>query len=278
MGWHERDYSSDTWAEVGTRRGGLRWPPRGAGFLIIVHVAAFVRVQVLFSEGAAHLVTAMTLSHESAHALGILLHPFATRAALTLIFSAVIIWLLGGHVERLRGRGRMLLLYVLGNVMAGLAFYPLARFAPAAAGIPLDSPAGASAAWCMLACTAMAGERLPLLGRYWRAWHLLGIGLAVIVGLMFAFHRLGAIGWLVALTSGACAHPVLAGLAAWRSSAARRRPVVRPPVPRRPLAAEEVDIDDILAKISRQGIDALTQAERERLEAARQARLRQSRD
>ncbi len=278
MGWHERDYSSDTWGEIGTRRGGLRWPPRGAGILIIVHAAAFVLVQVLFSEGAAGQVTMLTLSQESAYALGILLHPLATREALTLIFSAVIIWLLGGHIERLRGRGRMLLLYVLGNVLAGLAYYAIARFAPAAAGIPLDSPAGASAAWCVLACTAMAGERLALLGRYWRAWQLLGVGLAVIVGLMFAFHRLGAIGWLAALTAGAGAHPVLAGLGAWRSSAVRGRPVVRRSVPRRQPAAEDVDIDDILAKISREGIDALTQADRDRLDAARQARLRRSRE
>ena len=61
----------------------------------------------------------------------------------------------------------------------------------------------------------------------------------------------------------------------------RRRRVVRPSIPRDDSAREQrepdpYDVDDILAKISRGGMESLTAADRKRLELARQAKRRES--
>jgi hypothetical protein len=93
-------------------------------------------------------------------------------------------------------------------------------------------------------------------------------------------YRLGAVAWLAALVAGGASILVpLPRLARPRLRLARR-PRVRPSrVTERPLLEEsEPDIDAILAKISRTGIDSLTAAERSQLEAARRARLRAEHD
>jgi len=78
--------------------------------------------------------------------------------------------------------------------------------------------------------------------------------------------------------SGALAEPLVQTLAAFP----RHRPhrLTRSPTSTRstldtsPITPGEPDIDDILAKISRAGLDSLTEDERQRLEDARRTKLR----
>jgi hypothetical protein len=112
---------------------------------------------------------------------------------------------------------------------------------------------------------------------------LIGIGAAIAIGLMFAFRGPGAPGWLAALIAGGLAAPAVQLLPGAPTRRQRPpRPVVTPSVPFEvPPPAEsldEPDIDDVLAKISRSGLTSLSPAERERLEAARQAKLRRATD
>ena len=280
-GWRDRDYSQDTWTERGSAGPSFKWPQRGAFVLIGLHVAAFVLVQVLASEGAESLMGVLAISESVAHPVGILLHPLATRDLLTLVLTVLIIWTLGSRIEQQDGRRQMLSLYLTGNILAGLAFFGLARLWSPLAAVELDYPAGALAAWCLAAYWMAANEMVVLFGRLRKVSHLVGIGLVVVVGLMFAFRGLGAVGWLGALAAGACGQPLLQRLPlAGVRGPRRRRPAVRPSTPREPpperTADAEAEIDAILAKISRSGINSLTRAERAQLEAARQAKLRQS--
>ena len=105
---------------------------------------------------------------------------------------------------------------------------------------------------------------------------LVGIGVAIAVGLMLALRGLGAAGWLTALVAGGFGAPLVARISAMEFE---RRRVVRPSIPRDPAPPIEHDpnVDAILAKISASGLDSLSQAERDQLEAARRAKLRDSR-
>ena len=280
MGWRERDYSREIWAESATGGRTFRWPPRGAAVLIGLHVAAFVLLSVIASEGGEHIANLLPLSESTAHPLAIFLHPLAAREVFSLILTILVIWLLAAPIERRDGAGRMVSLYVAGNLLAGLVFFAMARFWPILAGMELDYPAGAFAAWCIAAYRGMASEMVPIFGQLRRVSRVVGICLAVVIGLMLAFHGLGAIGWLGALLAGACAEPLLQRLILLLKPGERppRRSRVSPSIPRARSSKqpEEPDIDSILAKISVQGIDSLTQEERNRLEAARQAKLRKS--
>jgi hypothetical protein len=107
------------------------------------------------------------------------------------------------------------------------------------------------------------------------------LGAAVIAALVFFFGGPGATGWLIAAAAGSLAWPAVSLLAGVTPRARGPRTPRTLGEPRRsdepePSAADAV-LDEILAKISREGLDALTPAERERLEAARRAKLRRPR-
>jgi len=285
VGWRERDYSQDTWAETTASRSGFRWPPRAAGVLIVLHLTAFMLVASLgSSSGGRQVVGWLALSDASAHPLGIVLHPLGTDRLLSLVLTIFVIWSLGGYLERQQGGRNLVGLYVVGNLAAGAAYFAIARWQPPLAAAALDYPTGAFTAWVVAACRSMAGGTLVLFGRFWRVTHLVMIGLGVAVALMLALRGSSAVGWLTALLAGGLAEPVVRGLSL--VSVPRRRPrprrVVRPSIPREILAPpatfDEPEIDDLLAKISRTGLASLTRAERARLEAARQAKLRKTRN
>lgn len=284
MGWQDRDYAEQTWHEQSSAGPRLRWPSRGAAILIILHIVACVFLLLIEEEqGGEAIISMLALSDTSAHPLAVLLHPLATRAFLTLIITVVVIWSLAGRIEQQFGFGRMLGLYVVGNLLAGGAFFAVARTWPALAGVALDYPTGAFAAWCVAVFRGLSGEIMMLFGRPRRVSHVVALAAVVIVGLLLALHRLAGVGWLVALLAGGVAEPLVRRMPALptltRRPARRRR--VRPSVPREPRRRPtpgEPNVDDILAKISRDGLDSLTPEERDRLEAARQAKLRQSRD
>ena len=281
MSWRERDYSQAGYG-AGSLGGRFRAPPAGALALIITHVVAFLIVLMMrFGEGQ-ELAAALLLSGEqaAAHPLAILLHPYATGNFLALAITVFAIWVLAGRVEARHGARRMLALYFLGNLLAGAAYFVFARWLPGLAGLALDHPTGAMVAWCVLAYRGLSGQQVNVLGTMRPLSRVVAVAVLVLVGLMLAFHRLGAIAWLVAIATGGLACPLVEKLAARKTRQPtppqrqrRRRRALQPSIPQEPSPSDEPDIDDILAKISREGVDALTPAELDRLEAARQAKL-----
>jgi membrane associated rhomboid family serine protease len=285
MAWRDRDYSKDEpWTQHGSVRSRLRWPGGVAGILVLLHVAAFILVLFLRTEaGGAALANSLALSEKAAHPWAIFTHPLATPSLLSLIITVFILWTLAARIERQFGWRRMIALYASGNVLAGAAFFALARMSPPLASAGLDSPTGAFAAWFVMAYRGMGNQMMPLFGRMYRLSRVVAVALAVMTVLMLALRGVGAIGWLAALAAGACAEPLLANLSGALAGIPhrRRRRVVRPSIPRFNGARgerepEQYDVDDILAKISRDGMESLTPADRERLEAARQAKLHES--
>ena len=179
-----------------------------------------------------------------------------------------------GRIEKQHGRGRMLTLYI-----AAQSVCRWWRASSSRGCVPRWSARHSitpSARWPPVGVTiyrSLAGEMTLFLGKLRRVSHLVGVAVAVMVGLMFVLHGLGALGWLAALIVGGCAEPLLRSLPAASAlrRSARPRHVVRPSIPPPP---DDADVDDILEKISRDGIDSLTPEDRERLEAARRAKLR----
>ncbi len=283
MAWRDRDYSKDEpWTQHGPLRSSIRWPGGLTATLVLAHVAAFILLLVVRTEpdGAA-LANSLGLSDKSARLWAIFTHPFATPSLLSLLITVFILWTLAARVERLFGWRRMLALYACGNILAGTAFYALARLSPPLATAGLDSPTGAFAAWVVMAYRGMGGQMVSLFGGTYRLSRVIAVTLAIMTGLMLMLRGFGAIGWLAAIAAGACAEPLLASLSNSMATLPRRRRVVRPSIPREDFPREQrepdpYDVDDILAKISRGGMESLTAADRKRLELARQAKLRES--
>jgi len=286
MGWQDRDYYRDsTWS---VRR--IDWapylPPRGCLGLIVLHVAAFVLLTVAAGDEGLAWREQITLSGENLTLPALLLHPLSTSSILTLIFVAFAIGWLGGRVEREAGTRRLVLLYLLGTLAGGLAFCGLGLLLPVLTLHPLDLPVGAIVAWGVHVSRRESFEVVGVFDRLVRLPKLLAILGGIWAALVLLRAGPAALGWFVAAAGGAAAFFVVELMPVWwrrlgRTAGSvphpklrRIRRVQREPV--RPHEPDVPDIDDILAKISRSGIDSLTDDERERLEAARRAKLRAS--
>ena len=293
MSWQDRDYSDETYGEPVGTSSGLRRPPAATLTLMILHGAALLLMLMLrSSQDGPALLQAIALRGDGAHPLGILLHPLATSSLLTAAFSILAIWSLGGRLEPLCGARWLVLTYVVANLVAGTAYFGFAQGLPQLATTPLDYPVGALAAYCLTAWRRFRREQVLVFGHLTSLAKMYAICAAVVAGLALIAAREGAVAWLLAALAGAAGSVALERMSPWlrevvrsrprpqRSTTPRLRPVARrpqdsrtsvslanaiPPIP---------DVDDILAKISREGLHALTAEERERLEAARVARLR----
>lgn len=308
MGWRERDYSQASWREP-RRIGGIRLPPTVTLVLLAAHGVLFVALQITRAETGPALdswtrlggrvesgparseAPAAAASLTPLRATGVLLHPVGTNRVLTLIFVVVTLWILAGPLESRIGGGRVLLLYVAGSLLAGAAFYAVAALAPTLGATALDYPVGAFAAWCLASWWVFADDFLIVFGKVSTRAKLIAIFAAVSVGLTLLLGGFGALAWLAAVALAVLAAYLLP-LLEWRAAPRRARPVaaraprerpIRVPVrvnaglpdaaAAAPPARRAIEIDDILAKISREGLAALTPAERSRLESARQAML-----
>lgn len=278
VGWQERDYSDESYGEPVSTTGGLRRPPNGTLALMIIHGAAFVLMLMLRHGNGEAIVAMCALSGETAHPLGILLHPLATADVLRAAFVVLALWSLAGRLEPRMGLLRLVVLYVAGNLVAGGVYFAVARGLPTLATAPLDYPVGALAALCLTAWRQLRHDLVQLLGRVMSVATIYAICAGIVVVLAFADAREGALAWLLAAAAGAGSAPLAARWSSGPRRPRRVRQVVRPSIPpaiiQPPL--DEPDVDDILAKISREGIGALTDAERDRLERARRAKLRRS--
>lgn len=277
MGVWDRDYSK---ADHGGA-GGSRWheflPPRGALALIGLHVLGFLVVTVVRHDSGPAAATMFALTGSASHPAAIVLHPLGVRSLWTLALIVYVIWVLGGRIEARCGTGRLLALYALGTAISGPVYFGFAQMSPDLARYPLAAPAGALAAWVLLAWRELSDEFVSIFGWLTTFAKAAALGAGVVAALVFFKQAEGATGWLIAAAAGTLAAPIVNGLRG-RAGVARARREARPP--RRAAAGsvpEDPPIDDILTKISREGLDALTPAERERLEAARRAKLRGSR-
>jgi membrane associated rhomboid family serine protease len=283
MSWRDRMYADESAYDDGYGRSalGMRRPPAATLTLMIVHGAALVLMLMLHNGDGRTIPALLTLQADGVQPLGIVLHPIATVRAFSGIFVVLALWSLGGRMEPLLGQAKYVTLYVLANLAAGVVFFGLALLAPRLALAPLDYPVGALAALCFVGWRRFQQEPANVLGWTTTVGRVYAICGAVVAGLVVMRTGLGAVAWIAAAAAGV-------GVATWIASGggivwpARQRPrrVVRPSIPRtmppRTSAPDDPDVDDILAKISRSGIESLTDDERRRLEAARRAKMRDS--
>lgn len=285
MSWRERDYSQAGWGERVVL--GVRVPPPGVVALLITHGVAFLALYAAQRDIGPQAAGFGVLTGARLSWPAILLHPFAGADFLTLlILSVSILWMLGGRLEPRIGIGRLLFLYVAGNLFAGAAYFLVARWRPEFALLPLAFPVGASAAWILAGWRELGEEELNLFGWELPAGKSFGyVGLALVL-LTLAFWRQTALAWAAAVCAG-CLAPVVRGMprmvirTIWRPGRVAVQPaarVVRPSVAARVEVEAEPEaqggVDEILAKISRAGIESLTEGEREQLEAARRELLK----
>ncbi len=285
MGVWDRDYSK---AGYGREVGGIDWrsrlPPRGALTLIVLHLVGFLIVRVGWHDAGDAARVLVQLRNDALHPAAILLHPFGNVSFWTLIFVVYAIWTLGGRIEGRFGTARLLGMYAVGTLLAGVVFLGFAQLSAEHSAHALDMPAGALAAWALAAWRTMRDEMVSVFGKLMTTAKVVVLGAAIVAGLVFLVEGPAATGWLIAAAAGSLAWPATnlvreAGGVTDRSRKSRRREAVggesRSDKPE--AHAADAVLDEILAKISREGIDALTPAERERLEAARRARQRRGR-
>ncbi len=278
MGWQDRDYSDGAYGEPVSTTWGIRRPPNATLALMVVHGAAYLLAVALDRGQGQVIADRFVLSGATANRLGILLHPLGTTRFLTALFVVLALWSVGGRLEVRFGMRHLVALYLVCNVAAGAIYLAVARGLPALAVMPLDYPVGALAGFCVVAGLRLRYEAVLILGRVTSAAKLYAVCGAVVIVLAIAGARAGAVAWLAGVIAGGLAALLVElGPALVKPRQYRVRRVIRRSVPRpraAPVTLEEPDIDDILAKISREGLASLTDAERERLEAARQAKLR----
>ena len=123
-------------------------------------------------------------------------------------------------------------------------------------------------------------EVVSVFGKLMTTAKLTAIGAAIIAGLTFLRGGPGATGWLIAAAAGSLAWPAVNLLSEISRPTAKLRASRRGrdagSAPRHDASepTDDAELDEILAKISREGLESLSPAERERLEEARRTRLR----
>ncbi len=204
------------------------------------------------------------------HASAILLHAFAANGAFQALLMIVSIAALGGLVERRVGPLRTAVLALAGSALAGLAFFSVGRLAPPLAEYPLVAPFGALAAMGVCAWHVADSESVSVFGTLMGLRRVLLITAGVLVGLALFAAGAGAFAWLAALAAGgACAPLSLIALSPGLPTRRRARTAPKARTGRESPTLDVPEIDEILAKISRSGLGSLSDAERDRLDAAR---------
>ena len=276
MGWQDRNYGDETYGATSAGLGGVRRPPSGTLGLMILHgVGLAVNAAVAGSVDGGSIPP---LVGGGLNPIGVVTHPLATGSLFSAGFVVLAIWSLGGRLEQRLGAGRLIALYAAGNLAGGLAYLASATLWPVLASAPLDDPVGALAGWCALAWVLLRGDRVQVLGRETGLAGVYAVCAAVVAGLVVLRSGVGGLAWLTA--AGAGAGGVLLVQRLWGLQGRRAGKPARLAVPytTSSLPSEaETDIDDVLAKISRDGMDGLSASDRERLEEARRARHRRSR-
>lgn len=272
----DRDYARSDGNEGVFDASGFRAPDFGAKLLLIIHGIAAVFVLGADMQIVDWPVQSIRLSGENQQALGILLHP-VSGPLLSVIFSGLVIWMLGGAIERNFGTEELLKQYLLGNLVAGGLFWIIITLQPNPEAAPLEIPAGAAAAWCFTAWQRMQVEQRQLFNRDITVGNLIGIAAIIFILTRLLFFGSNGVPMILAALGASMTSLVSESLPVIRFKLreskernARHRPAKRSSTPK---PKPGPDIDAILAKISREGIEALTDGEHDQLEEARRAKI-----
>lgn len=281
MAWWEREYwrNDSSAAALRARR------PVGTIFLAAVHLTAFV--VITFAPDSRQAFRALA---SDAHPLGLLFHPLAFQSLGGLLMLGLALSVVGRRLEESNGTRSLISLYALGNLAAGAAFFAIARAQPHLARLELAYPIGGLAAWAVSSWRTLIIDTVQILRWAPRLRVLFGGALAILCAMHLSGAGPGGVAWLIGAVCGALSALATERVLSNFATLGRRRPRlrVRPakrrvthPAPDESLdeqpretPAEAPEIDAILRKISREGINALTPAERDRLEEARRALLR----
>ncbi len=299
MGWQDRDYNADGEGAGAGRRfwSDLRMflPPPATLALVLVHFVAYFAVLGVGYGNAPQESVPLALSSGYLSPYAVLAHPIAANSGLASSISIFVIWVVGTAVEQLIGPNRLFTLYVLGNVFSGIGYVAVAGFLPGLATGPLAVPLGAVLAWSVVIVRHFPYEVISLFGFVVRVMRFCGVVLAVAAIAALLRYRAGAAALAAGGLTAAGAAYVLEVLALRHAEGpGRRRRLRRRGRPQDPpemeyLSEDEqpeydeyqddeedtsINVDDLLEKISRSGIASLTPEERDRLEQARQERLR----
>lgn len=287
MSWRERDYTWFPGSDRPYRDRVATWrefaPPRATTGLLLLHLAGFILTAVLGRSPSAPDFALRGV--DGITWLGVLTHPIAGASVFTLLFVMMAIWILGGRIEASLGARTLLVPYALGGLAGGLAYVAVASIRPELGAAPLITPLGAMMAWTTIIWRRLPFESIPVFLKEFPLAKVAAFVAALGAAGMVLTAGLGAAAWMAAGLTGMAIPIVTDGMSAWRvrratprtrgfaspSSAAARsdRENAEQTAP-----GEVIEIDDILAKISRGGMASLTNEDKSRLEEARRARLR----
>lgn len=281
MSWQDRDYSQylDDGPTVFSSRPLRR--NRAALALLIFHAACAVALISLLIAGTRLSEDFLAVSAAAPHWWTILTHPIASTDFFRVLLTLLILWTIAPRIEEMFGRSRLLQSYILGNLAAGAVFFGVARLRPAWTAQPLDYPVGAGIAWLVLFWQAARHEITMIAGRQMRMGNVIAVVGGVLLLLTLAIGGTGSIGWMLAATVGGAVgiwQPLQLNI---RMPRKRQPATSRPRTPARlhvvnttdEPAEDDAEIDEILKKISRDGITSLSESDRAKLEAARQSKL-----
>ncbi len=289
MSWRERDYSqADPLESKSYHPAGLRVMFCSTAALVLagLHTAAFAAVH-LVERSLGWQAKALLGLHAEAHPIAIITHPLATNDALVFLLAVLAVWMLASRAVLRRGTWSILAIYASGNCLAGCTFWLVGRIEPAWAAVGLDFPLGGLAA--LLLDLWPRRSELPTSGvaGVVGTKTLIACGLVLAGGVLVWLREYGALAWCAAGLTGALTAPLSHILSdclsrqraaapeqSWRASGPVD--VQRLSGPSIANAEVEPEIDDILAKISREGFSRLSEEERQRLELARQMKLRRT--
>lgn len=296
MGWQDREYSQTHSGLIGRLSGRIRvtW---AITFLLLLHAVAAAMMLILHSGRDADVVRAhVQLGDGALHPLAVLLHPFAMTNPLVIALVLFFLWALGRQLGETMTNAQLLLCVGGANLAAGFVYLTVALLSPTFATRVLDYPLGALAGLLWLTWYSLGDQQITLAGHSFggRTLYAACAGLAV----LFAFmnHGAGALAWLGAALAGAGATWGILKIMVRVAD----RPVLTVPLPEPPKrrsrrgtrsgtspepaarranqpTATQPEIDQILTKISREGMQALTPEERNCLEEARRELLRRGR-
>lgn len=275
MGWQDRDYS----------RRKLRGGPlggtassadisTGSWILIALHVIAFLIVQMMEFDVARGTQARMVLVGGQPHPSAIIFYPIATRSFWTLVGVVLLVWYWGRRVEQMLGTWMLLGGYAVAGVIGGGVYFAIARLAPGLAAYPLAWPAAVVPLWAIPLWMRARQHTIQVVGFSLTLGPVCIATVAVIFGM--AVLRVGS-GAAALIAVGAVGAAAGAGLQLMSFSGLRQFAATRSRAPaasqkRAEPVSDDKTLDAILAKISQEGLESLTDSEREWLEAARLAR------
>lgn len=274
MSWRDRDYSRRPADE--TSRWQAHLPPPGTQILLVLHLLGLVLAWAAAGDPTARDLLNFRLYAGHVTMPAVLLHPFAAQG-FSVLLPLVALWWLGSELERAVGTARLLWLYAFGTLCAGAGFAGAVLLLGFNGTLALAHPVGALAAWALTGWLRQRETYTVVRGRLISVGKLIAISAGVITMLIIFIAGQAAAAWTVGVLAALAAVPLTE--TTLRLTHRNRRPAVsraarRPPPAPPPARGEEPDIDVILDKIHREGLDALTDEERERLESARRAKLR----